>query len=260
MENREIEATFVVLTAAPAQVLRRLEALEQLAGCTLRPLPTEELRDMYYDLPAQSLRARGLALRLRRADGSWFLALKGRSRHTAFATDRLEIEGSPAAVADAIVRELGGTARLGDDREALARDPIAALAATGWTPTQARDTLRRPRDLVTPGGARLARMAIDTVTYTAGGRPLRHHEVEIEIAASEDLEWLERAAHEMLQRFAPEIAPWPHSKLATGFAIQTLLSDAETSPLTDAAGDITPDGHARIHAHLAGLERRAASP
>jgi CYTH domain-containing protein len=273
MENREIEATLVVLSDAPLRVVGRLEALEQLAGCTLHPLPVEELRDVYYDLPAQPLRARGLALRLRHAGGRWLLALKGRARCTAFATDRLEIEGPPAAVAGAIGRELGGTAQssgtrpgdtgqlggtaqlgglapLGADLEALERDPIAALAAAGWTAIQARDTLRRPRDLATAGGARRACMAIDTVTYTAAGRALRHHEVEIEIAAPEDLEWLERAGHDLLQRFAPEIAPWPHSKLATGFAIEALASGAGDALLADAAGDITPAGHARIHAFL----------
>jgi CYTH domain-containing protein len=268
MENREIEATVVVLSDAPLGVVGRLEALEQLAGCTLRPLPVEQLRDVYYDLRGQPLRARGLALRLRHADGIWLLALKGRSRRTAFATDRLEIEGPPAAIAGAIGRELGGaeplggtaglegTARLGGiaplggDLEALARDPIVALAAAGWTAIQARDTWRRRRDLVTAGGARRACMAIDTVTYTPAGRALRHHEVEIEIATPADLEWLERAGHELLQRFAPQIGPWPHSKLATGLAIEALTSGAGGALLADAAGDITPAGHARIHAFL----------
>ena len=252
MENREIEAALVLVASRPQSLLERLESLEQLAGCTLRPSPAMTLHDVYYDRPSRPLRARGYSLRLRRADCLWLLALKGRSRRSDLATDRLEIEGPPAdsTVANAIERELGPTFQLSRDREALWRDPTAALAAAGWVPIQSRETLRRPRDLVAPGDDIPGQMAIDTVSYAVAGRTLRHHEVEIEITGAGDLEFLQRAARELLQRFAPEIEPWPHSKLATGVAIEALAATEGTTSLTDVAGEITPYGHSRIHAYL----------
>ena len=113
---------------------------------------------------------------------------------------------------------------------------------------QDRETLRRPRHLVAPDGSRPAEMAIDTVTYRAAGRELRHHEVEIE--SPSELAVVEAAARELLQAFGAELVPWPHSKLATGIAIAVLAALGELATLADAAGEITPRGHACIRSLL----------
>ena len=93
--DREVEATLALLAPDPRCALERLEALEHLAGCVLRSWPADVLHDRYYDLPGNSLRTRGYALRLRRRGSTWLLALKGRARRVALAAQRLEIEGDP---------------------------------------------------------------------------------------------------------------------------------------------------------------------
>jgi len=248
----EREAKLVIRDARPEVVADAIAALDRLAGCRLVPAADVALRDVYLDTPARALSARGDALRLRAAGGETLLALKGSSREVdPGVLEREEIEAPWSAASLARLRTLLAARGIALPEVPARGTPVAALRAMGLEVLQERTTKRRLRNAVDGGGARLAELAVDAVTYHLEAGAVRHDEVEIEAKASGGAAYLSRAAEALRARFGASLIPWVHGKLETGLAIARLLAGGEARTLV-ADGHLTPDAYPRLAEILGG--------
>jgi inorganic triphosphatase YgiF len=96
--GHEIEAALIVYADAPRAIGHRLADLQTLAEFSLLPRATQTTEDIYFDTADSSLRARLIALRVRRLDGTALVTMKADAHRTVAGEDRLEIEApwSPA--------------------------------------------------------------------------------------------------------------------------------------------------------------------
>ena len=242
----EREAKLVIRDARPEAVADAIAALDHLAGSHLVPAGEVALRDVYLDTPARALSARGDALRLRVAGGETLLALKGSSREVdPGVLEREEIEAPWSAAALARLRTLLAARGIALREAPAAGAPVAALRAMGLEVLQERTTKRRLRNAVYEGGAIIAELAIDAVTYRLDAGDVRHHEVEIEAKAPSGAAYLPRAAEALRARFGASLMPWVHGKLETGLALARLLAAGEARTLV-AGGQLTPDAYPRL--------------
>lgn len=246
----EREAKLVIRDARPEAVADAVAALGELAGARLVPAGDVTLRDTYFDTPARALSEAGYSLRVRVSDAQTLLALKGSSREVdPGVLEREEIEAPWSAPALDRVRTLLAARGILLGAAPAARDSVAALRAMGLETLQERTTRRRLRDALGAGGARLAELAIDAVTYHRDAGAVRHHEVEIEAKAPEGADYLPRAVAALRARFGASLIPWLHGKLETGLAITRLLASGRTGTLV--TGDhLAPDSYARLEALL----------
>ena len=252
----EVEATLAVSSETPAEVAERIAALDGLGPYRFHWLDVRELRDVYLDTPARELEERGLALRLRREDGGWWITLKGPARPApggAVERSELELEWSRAAFGRILgaLRSRGvelpgaSSATCGPD----AGDPRGVAAEAGFRVIQDRRTRRaRARVEAADGGeGPLAWIVVDTVRFrTASGQGVRHREVEIEAtpAAWEGVPG--EVAGLLRRRFGDALRPWEHPKLATGQAV------AGTEPPAGPDGDLLPAAYDRLERELSG--------
>lgn len=249
----EVEATLVVSSRAPADVAEEIAGLGRAGPYRLRWRGEAELRDVYVDTPEGALRDRGLALRLRREEGAWTLALKGDARRApGGGVARTELAGdwSRDGVAP-VAAELERRGVAGADLRSAAGEtpPPTALRAAGFRVVQDRRTARR-RARVLPAGdgdEPVAELALDTVRFrAASGRRVVHREVEVEGSPGAPAGLPGRIAGELREAFADELRPWPHSKLATGAAL------AESDPPAGPGGDLRPEAYDELDRRLAG--------
>lgn len=247
----EREAKLVIRDARPEAIADAIAALDHLAGCPLVPAGEVALRDVYLDTPARALSERGDALRVRVAGGETLLALKGSGREVdPGVLEREEIEAPWSAAALDRLRTLLAARGIALREAPAAGEPVVALRALGLEAVQERTTTRRLRNVVDEGGAIIAELAIDEVTYhlkairlDAGA--VRHHEVEIEAKAPDGAAYLPRAVEALRARFGASLLPWLHGKLETGLAITRLLAAGEARPLI-IGGHLTPDAYPRL--------------
>ena len=246
----EREAKLVIRDARPEAIADAIAALDHLAGARLVPAGEVALRDVYLDTPARALSGRGDALRVRLADDETLLTLKGSSREVdPGVLEREEIEEPWSAAALDRLRALLATRGIALRMAPAAGEPVAALRAMGLEALQERATHRRLRNALGEGGAVLAELAIDAVTYRLDAGTIRHHEVEIEAKAPEGAAYLPRALEALRARFGAALLPWLHGKLETGLAIPRLLAAGDAGALV-AGGHLTPDAYPRLAALL----------
>lgn len=256
-EGREVEAKLIVVSERPREVVGRLAALDALAGRRLEDRGELRLRDVYWDTEDRALRRARCALRLRHEGAGVRVTLKAEGREVRPGTaDRMEIELPwSAAALERVAAALDGLGVRLPRPPAAEGAPERALAAMGLGVVQDRATLRRVRDVLRPGpagGAPLAELVVDSVGYGGGGREAWHHEVEVEARGGEGERVLEELADALLALFPGELRPWPHSKQATGAAVEALLAGGEAEGLVGAAGDLAPAAYGRIDGYLAG--------
>ena len=242
----EREAKLVIRDARPEAIADAVAALDHLAGARLVSAGEVALRDVYFDTPARALSGRGDALRVRVADDETLLTLKGSSREVdPGVLEREEIEEPWSAAALDRVRALLTARGIALGVAPAAGEPVAALRAMGLEALQERETHRRLRNALGGGGAVLAELAIDAVTYRLDAGAVRHHEVEIEAKAPEGAAYLPRALEALRARFGASLLPWLHGKLETGLAIPRLLAAGAARPLV-IGGCLTPDAYPRL--------------
>ncbi|MBV9772437.1 MAG: CYTH domain-containing protein [Gemmatimonadetes bacterium] len=253
-DSREIEIALLIRSGRPREVADWVAALAAVGGYRLVPRASQAIRDRYVDTPDRLLRRHRAGLRVREVDGRRLLTLKGERRRGAPGepADRMEVELPWSAAALARVLEVLATLGVAlpapvagvDDG-----DPFAALAAIGLEVVQDRSNRRRVRDVVAreeDGGPALAELVVDSVRYAFHGREALHHEVEVEAKAHCDPALLREVAGALRERFPGELVPWPHSKQATGAALEALLGGPEADSLTGPGGDLEPEAYDRI--------------
>jgi hypothetical protein len=206
------------------------------------------LHDRYLDTPDGQLAARHVALRLREIGQTRLLALKSGDEETDGVSSRFELEApwSGGALAAVLERlrwqgvDLPGAAAEDSASIDASGDPVAVCNAIGLHVVQDRHTRRQPRDVLPPLASspedRIAELAVDAVRYHLDDSRVRIFEVEVEAKGGGDAIGVARVLLALDQRFPGRLRAWPHSKLATGFALRDLLARGE---LTSHLG---PDG------------------
>jgi inorganic triphosphatase YgiF len=254
----EIEAKLAVTSDAPHVVADEIAGLESLENWTLRERNSVLVRDVYVDAPNLPLEESGVALRLRLVENRYVVTLKGRETRIGNALQREELEREwsretldliSSRLRDWGIR-LSQPPSFGDESE-----PSAVIAHWGLVAVQDRETFRRCKDVVpgSSGGAVAAELAVDEVVYRIAGRRIRHHEVEIELHGSEKTAALADIVADLCCRW-PVLTVWPHSKYATGKALEALLAVPQATLEISESGDLLPAGYAGVERWLG--ERR----
>jgi inorganic triphosphatase YgiF len=233
MPPLEKEGALLVRAERPGDVLSEIAALTKVGDWTLEPLEPQAIDDVYFDDVRRSLGQRRIALRIRRVDGVVLLTMKSPLGREGGVATRIEIEEpwSPEALRE-VVAQLDRAWRAPD-----ATAPEAALHELGFAPVQRRRTARDRRAVLDPDGKTLAELALDTVSYDLPTGLVQLCEIEVESRTAEaDVRPILAA---LATRFAA-LAPWPHGKLATGFAAEHAVREGSLAPglLTPASLDV----------------------
>jgi hypothetical protein len=92
----------------------------------------------------------------------------------------------------------------------------------------------------------VAELAVDAVVFDLGGRPVEHHEIEIEAKAEDAEAAVATLAGSLERRFRPALRPWPLGKLATGAAIARLIAEQGPEAVLTAEGRVRPSAYESI--------------
>jgi inorganic triphosphatase YgiF len=248
--RRERETTLAIVSEDPARVADEIAGLEEIAGFRLAPRRDERIHDVYFDTPERDLRARRLALRIRRVDARTSVALKGPERiEEGGATSRSELEGPPS---EEFLERVAARLRRQDVAVSFASrgDVATTLRGAGLSPVQDRETHRRRRGVVPSrevASRPLAEMAVDAVVYRLADGPIRHHEIEIEAIGPSGVEAIGQVAAALRQRRDAALRPWPYGKLATGLALEELAREGVLTPgHAGVEGALDPETYRRV--------------
>ena len=239
-EAMEIEATLMVYSPEPQVILSQISALTSVAVYELLPAGIRLIRDSYLDTGDDALQAGRLALRVREIDSTYLLTLKGPGHTTdslGVAREEIEEEWSLDAFSQ-VMSELAdrGISIRKPNQKSERADPLEVAGSAGFKVVQERETRREIRNLVLSGDKAeeiLAELAIDSVVYRFMDREFRLHEVEVELKGKGDGAVLRDVVQGLRSMWEHELRDWPHSKLATGKAIEQLLESGELQGMID---------------------------
>ncbi|ADI13469.1 CYTH domain-containing protein [Truepera radiovictrix] len=194
-----------------------LEALQgALRSCGLVPEPLGERHqeDLYYDLPGEVLRRRGVALRVRRFAGQQLVTLKAPGRVRGGFHEREELELPLATAAeDAVAWPAAIRTRLAALGGLAAEDDLAALTPLLRIATHRRRVGLHPPQ---PGARGLAELSFDTVRArrphaSAPAQTVQFLELELEAAPDAPAGALEAVAAALAAHAA--LTPHRHDKV-----------------------------------------------
>ena len=251
----EVEAALVICDANPQDVVERLAAMQHLGGYRLYPCPEKRIHDIYLDTPGNALAARMLSLRLREVNGIFKLTLKGEAGQEASdLKTRRELERDWADGAlESIAAELASYGvHLPVSESVPETKPLAALLARGLNIIQERSTHRIVREVTrdpSPGASPVAELAIDAVLYHLA-RDIRHHEVEIELAAGEPPATARQLSASLQAAFPGRLRPWTRAKLTLGMWLRDLLQQGRMEGIIAEDGTLPPDAYEIITSSL----------
>ncbi len=248
---REIEATLVIRSKRPRDVVNQIAGLTSIADYRLRFQDSQTIHDLYFDTDECALQDQKLALRLREMSTAWWVTFKGPSKQMDWGgVERLEIEApwSQDSLAR-VAQELGESKIkvLQQHREFYDADPLKVMKRIGLNVFQDRKTRRQARDIISQeGGPMLAELAIDSVVYRLGDREVCHYEVEVEAKEKDGPAVLGAVVKSLAERFEPELQGWDHSKLAVGLAIREWLDAGALQGALDENNNLKPVAYDRI--------------
>ena len=251
------ETKLVIVSSDSAQVADEVAALTRLGSYDLAPRPEERLHDTYWDRPDGRLGAERIAVRLRRANRSTLITLKGRSRTAPDgAAVRLEFEEPWSPAAFETIRKVltdAGVWPVAAPAKAFQSDPHKSLQMAGFVLAQDRETRRRPRDLIADGDlhqAHIAELAIDTTIFHVGALNILSREIEVESKGPGGLKAVERASRALLYLYADRLKRSNHSKIALGKAIATIIDQLRRNNGIGPDSSLSPRGHQLLDAYL----------
>lgn len=252
--HTEYEATLVVSSEHPLEVVRELDRVRAVAGLRLEPRESVSIHDMYLDTLRRELSARHHALRVRRTELAWRITLKGPSSYgdgAVAARSELELPWSRRSL-DRIVTELSFLDITLDSTGSYADNPHATMLALGLMAVQDRTVIRAVRAVVgADAQVSPCELAIDSVTYRFDEAEVMHHEVEIEAADRFGTETIEMLVSGLLSRFGRTLRPWSHGKLVTGRAVEELMKRSVLKEAIDVNQCLVPPAYDLIEEFLA---------
>ncbi len=256
---REIEAALIIWSEEPQIVASQIAGLAAIGNYRLLPQDPQIIHDLYLDTPDRALQTQELALRVREIGTMRWVTLKGPSQPTDWegGVERLEIEvlWSKDALTRVVKELVNRGIKILPQRQDLDDvHPLDVMASLGLEPIQDRESHRRVRNIV-KGEANdsvLAELAIDSVVYHFGGQEIRHHEVEVEAKEGGNSAVIKTVVESLVAMYGPALRRWGHSKLATGKAIERMLSEGALEGLLDINNNLKPVAYDRIDDYLKG--------
>ena len=254
---REIEATLIIWSENPQVVAGQIAGLTSIANYRLLSQNSETIHDLYLDTPNQALQNQKLALRIREIGGSRWVTLKGRSQLTDWGgVERLEIEAlwSEDALTRVVKELMDRKIKMLQQRQDFDYDhPMDVMTSLGLEVVQDRRSYRKVRNIVLIGEQSspvLAELAIDFVVYHFRDQKICHHEVEIEAKVVDGSTVLKTMIESLVAMHGPVLRRWDHSKLATGKAVEKLLSEGALEGLLDINNNLKPIAYDKIDNYL----------
>jgi inorganic triphosphatase YgiF len=224
-DNYEVELKLTVTGDDPDALLDEIATLDRLGGVRLAGAVDHQLRDVYWDLPDGSLRARKLSLRLRQIDDQQVFTVKGGTSSSDGLFRRYELE-VPVTLEN--WREVRGVL----NRESVPLPDIVSgeipddwLRAVGLVPTQDRTTRRTAIHAFDgPLGSRpLAELALDRTRFDFGRVLVDYWEIEVE-QLGEHGDAIPRAlGRALLERYPGRLEPSTMGKYSRGLALEREL-------------------------------------
>lgn len=256
--SREIEATLIIWSETPQVIAEQIARLNSIGNYRLLPQDSKTIHDLYLDTPDHALQNQKLALRVREIGATRWITLKGPSRPIGEwgGVERLEIEASWSQ--DALTRVVKefmdrGIEVLQQRQEFDYVHPLDVMSSLGLEVVQRRECQRKVRNIVHAGkesGPVLAELAIDSVVYHFSDHQVCHHEVEIE-AKWEDGPTVIKIVIERLDKmYRRALRRWDYGKLATGKAIEKLLSEEALEGLLNSNNNLKPIAYDKVDDYL----------
>lgn len=250
---REIESTLIIWSENPQAIARQIASVASIANYRLLPQDSKTIHDFYFDTPDGALQTQMLALRIREIGRTHWLTLKGPSQPTDWegGAERLEIEALWSTDAlTRVAKELGdrGIKILQQRQDFDYAHPLDVMASLGLEVFQDRESHRKVRNIIRgeESNSVLAELAIDSVVYHLSGQEICHHEVEIEVKEENGSTVIKTVVESLVAMCGPALRRWDHSKLATGKAIEKLLSEGALEDLLDINNNLKPIAYDKI--------------
>lgn len=228
----EVENALLILTRDYKQVQKIIKQLILRNGYLLEQKGGMSMIDKYFDYEDKSLKRQKIELRLRFIEGGMSkITLKVLEKETQAHSERVEIERPWSCQSfDEIMRELsfylGGQAFEHSDCN-INEDPENTLINAKFKKIQERKTERNIINAINSRSNELEfEFAIDRTFYHLNSS-CKHYgvmELEIESKKTSNYEILDRLVNELISDHESIFRLWSNSKLATGIAIEALLS------------------------------------
>jgi len=214
------------------------------------------MTDMYFDYKDKSLKKHKIDLRIRSSEGEApKITLKVLKSVASSHSERVEIERIWSRESfDEIMKELSSHLEehvLESSANFINGDPENILTSVKFVKIQERKTERNIINAINSRTSELEfEFAIDRTFYRLNSsyKDYGLMELEIESKKTGNYEILDRHVNEIINDHQSKFLLWPHSKLATGLAIEALLSRREikTGEDFDIDGLLTLSGAKKI--------------
>jgi inorganic triphosphatase YgiF len=218
------------------------------------------MTDMYFDYKDKSLKKHKIDLRIRSTEGEApKITLKVLKRITSSHSERVEIERIWSRESfDEIIKELSSHLRghtLESSGNFVNEDPENILTRVKFVKIQERKTERNIINAINSHSGELEfEFAIDRTFYRLNSSYKDYGLMELEIESKKigNYENLDRLVNEIIAEHQSKFLLWSHSKLATGLAIETLLSrrNIKTGEDFDNDGLLTLSGAKKIESFM----------
>jgi inorganic triphosphatase YgiF len=242
----EVENALLILANDNEQVLKMINELLLRNGFLCEKKGRRTMIDKYFDYKDNSLKNHKIELRIRSIEGGASkITLKVLKKETPSHSERVEIERAWSRESfDEIMKELSSHLA-GHAFEHIAyyvnEDPENILTSAKFRKIQERKTERNIINAINSQPSELEfEFAIDRIFYHLSP-PYKNYglmELEIESKKTGNYETLDRLVNELITDHQSIFRLWPHSKLATGLAIEAMLSSRELK----AGEDFNKDG------------------
>lgn len=255
---REIEATLIIWSETPQVIAGQIARLTSIENYRLLPQDSKTINDIYFDTPDHALQTQKLALRVREIDGTRWITLKGPSRPVDRwgGVERLEIEApwSQDALTRVVKELMDKGIEVPQQRQKFdCVYPLDAMSSLGLEVVQRRKCQRKVRNIVHAGeesGPVLAELAIDSVVYHFSDHQVRHYEVEIEAKWDDGSTVIKIVIERLAKMCRRALRRWDYGKLATGKAIEKLLSEEALEGLLDNKNNLKPIAYDKVEDYL----------
>ncbi len=237
--RRELELVLMIRSQDPQAVVRKLSALQELAGYLLTPGPIKTMRDVYFDTSHGMLARKKMNLRVREVNGTRWITwkrspglLNWRKRNE---RQELELAWSEDSLSRVIEELSRASVKLKTPRSFEPASPAETMMSTSLHVLQDRETTRRTLTITSATGEQglLAELAIDSVSYHFEGQDVELHEVEVEAGTKGDQRILNDIANGLLGSFGTQLQRWRWGKLVTGKMIRKMLEKGMLRGLLD---------------------------
>ena len=256
----EVENALLILAKDNKQVEKIINDLIQGNRFHFNQKGRRTMTDMYFDYKDKSLKKHKIDLRIRTVDGETpKITLKVLKKATSSHSERVEIERLWSLESfDEIMKELSSQLQgraLERPANFINEDPENILNSVKFVKIQERRTERNTIDAINRLTSELEfEFAID-ITFYHLNSSFRHYgimELEIESKKKGNYEILDRLVDQLITDHQSKFRVWPHSKLATGLAMETLLSRRELKAGEDFDNDglLTLLGAKKIEAFM----------